>query len=756
MTGQCHSARLGLLVAACLLAGACQTPGAIPLRDPVATRVSVAPMLPEAADYAAAELAAAALANDIAGAARAYAVIEAEDEARVATGGAPSGLSAYALDAWNSTRYPGRSYRDATEALLDRNDVPHPLRTRLERMLHDDPLVLAGERINDARQTQAAKLFNSLAEPAGRAITTTAMLPYHIALSMTAYLLEIAQQEPMSVQHRQALAHWKVFLRRYPDAKESPEVEAKVAEAELDWNDNRHRSAHRKAEDALEAGFPRRALFHAERGLHHSPNDLGCTWIKSEANKRISARDERLLARLMPAGAAQASMPPGTRELALATLAPNGDPHAMLATLPDSHPLIPEARFAAATVDGEQGRDDLMNATLRELAAKRGSGMARHALTELADPIRNPYDAFDTLRTRDEWSRALWIIAGPALHLPRDTRLATIGKWLLGLPMRLQAVVGFPMRLAAAPWNAPSPAIGETAIQARRYLALHPDGRHANEVSLWLEDYERDRKNWLGALKVVSNRPEPDPAVVEELRERAAGQAFEVAQKEQRRDLRNAMLHNVTRQFPDTESGRQAGRLARAEVEELRPHSIRISRGFLDENPGIAGPNGLGLEPTLLDGNNSNGELHPEGVRLIGGREIEVSYVDADGDDEAPAERAVAQVSPDRLARIVSRLEERSFHNALTDSDDPIAPDAQRDLLFERTRLGLADNVDTRASAQAEYSYLGLRERYGMVRTRESILPFDLVLQGSLETLSLGAFPRMRAPKKTADAILYE
>ena len=738
------------------LLSACQAPGAVPLRDALATRVEVAPMLPEVADHAAADLAAAALASDMSGAARAYAVIQAEDEARIAAGEPPSGLSAYALDAWNATRYPGRSYRGATKRLLERDDVPHPLRTRLERTLHDDPLVLAEERISDDRQTQAARLFNSLAEPAGKAITTTALLPYHVAMSMAAYLLDVAEDEPMSVQRRQALAHWKVFLDRYPDAEESPTVAEKVADAELDWNETRHRDAHRKAEDALDAGFPRRALFHAERGLHHAPDDLKCMAVKQEANKRISARDERLLARLMPAEAAQASMPPGTRELALAMLEPGGDPHAVLASLPDAHPLIPEARFAAATLDGERGRDDLMNATLGELAADRDSGMARHALTELADPIRNPYDAFDTLRTRDEWSRALWIIAGPALHMPRDTRATTLGKWVLGLPMRVQAIVGLPLRLASAPWNAPSPAIGQTAVQARRYMALHPDGRHTEEVSLWLEDYERDRKNWLGALKVVSDRPEPDPATIETLREQAAGQALEVAQQEERRDLRNAMLHNVTRQFPDTESGQRAGRLARAEVEDLRPHSIQISRGFLEENPGMVGKGGLGLDPTLLDGNNSNGELHPDGVRLIGGREIEINYVDADGDDEAPAERSVAEVSQQRLARIVSRLEERSFHNALVDSDAPIDADAQRDLVFERSRLGLVDSVDTRASAQAQYSYLGMRERYGMVRTRESILPFDLVLQGSLETLTLGAFPRMRAPKKTPDAILYE
>jgi hypothetical protein len=51
--------------------------------------------------------------------------------------------------------------------------------------------------------------------------------------------------------------------------------------------------------------------------------------------------------------------------------------------------------------------------------------------------------------------------------------------------------------------------------------------------------------------------------------------------------------------------------------------------------------------------------------------------------------------------------------------------------------------------------YESLRERYGVVRGRDSILPFDLVFQGSLFDLSLGAFPRWRQPKETPDAFLY-
>jgi hypothetical protein len=216
------------------------------------------------------------------------------------------------------------------------------------------------------------------------------------------------------------------------------------------------------------------------------------------------------------------------------------------------------------------------------------------------------------------------------------------------------------------------------------------------------------------------------------------------------------MFRRVTRDFPETPAGRAAGRFARAEIEASTPLHIRISRGFLLENSQLAGPRGLGLRPGLLDGDAANGELHAEGVTLLGGRVLELSFVGPSGDDEHPPERVRETLSDDRLARLVSRLEETSFHNELIDPDDRLGADAQRDVYFERVRLGLADDVDLRASADSHYSYKGIRERYGLVRSRESILPFDLVLQGSLTDLSIGAFPRIRKPRETPDAFLYE
>ena len=84
-----------------------------------------------------------------------------------------------------------------------------------------------------------------------------------------------------------------------------------------------------------------------------------------------------------------------------------------------------------------------------------------------------------------------------------------------------------------------------------------------------------------------------------------------------------------------------------------------------------------------------------------------------------------------------------------------VGADGSRDQYFERARLGLTDDIDPRATAESTYVYEGMAERYGLVRSRESILPFDIVVQGSVRDLGLGAFPRWREPELTPDAFLY-
>src|SRR5204863_28623 len=123
----------------------------------------------------------------------------------------------------------------------------------------------------------------------------------------------------------------------------------------------------------------------------------------------------------------------------------------------------------------------------------------------------------------------------------------------------------------------------------------------------------------------------------------------------------------------------------------------------------------------------------------------------------------VAEGDPDASDAELDVLRERAAEQALGVASAEKRSDLRARLLanvvravgFERARTGLAADVDERPGCEARYAYRGMRERYGMVRSREALIPVELVVQGSLTDLTLGAFPRLRPPKITPDAVLY-
>jgi hypothetical protein len=320
----------------------------------------------------------------------------------------------------------------------------------------------------------------------------------------------------------------------------------------------------------------------------------------------------------------------------------------------------------------------------------------------------------------------------------------------------VESLMGSPMRLIQMPWMKSLPAASRTAHYGHRYLERFPDGEHATEVSKWIEGFETKRGNHVGAYRIAERRSNSTIEELDEYRKQASEQALAAAMRAERRDVRLSTLRAVNQEFADTEAGHAAGIAIRREILDASPHRVRISRGFLLENPRVASSNGIGIRPELLDGDASNGELHPDGMALLGGRDVEFYYVGSSGNDKHPPKVKRETISQERLARIVSSLEEEYYENSLLDADDPVQADSRREAFFERARLGLPTADKQRPSASANFAYRGLRERYGMVRSRGSILPFDIVIKGSLTDLSLGAYPRIREPRKTPDAFLYK
>ncbi len=755
-----------LLLASLLGSGAaaCSSGPSGPSRDPLESLPMRATPVPDEPDHAAHDLAAAALAGDPADARAQQRQLEAVERLHQMSGALPSGLPAYGQHLVDATIDDAIARRRASAALRRSGDAPPALRAKLQLEIADDPLALADTRISESRRARFARAVNAFSQALGRSLTLVALAPVRLAQAAIGVAVAEHIDDPISLQERQALAHWKKYVDTHPGSPETPKLLARIEKMQRQWFRMKRERSVRSARSALEKGQDELALVLASKALLYAPEDREASKLRNEAERRVFARRAaraRSLEAAPPKRGTGEDDDPLVAALARALLDPQGDvagaARALLAAGGSKGPYADEARFAEAIVAGERGDESRMWQQLDRLAAEDVAerNMARHAAQLVASPDTNPYAAFRKSRVERVEKQAGFILLGPLAGGARDRDLPRALEWLLEGPALVGTLGGIPSRLVQSVTVGAQPA-RTPAAYAQRYLERTPDGEHAVELRRWLVDYYADAGNAVRAFAVARSGESVDEKRRAELEHDATRQMLENARKQPRRDLRLAMLGQIAEQHADTAAGREAAELAHAELEAATAQSIRISRGFLLENPVVAGPSGVGLRPELLDDDRRNGELHPDGVRLLGGRLLEFALVAPSGRASDPPETLVREISEERLSRLVALLEETATRNALIDPDNDLAPDARRDHFFERAKLGVAETPDMRVSASSGYAFVGMREKYGMVRSRESILPFELVVQGSFPDLGLGAFPRLRMPKTTPDAVLFK
>lgn len=764
-----RASRIPSLAALALLGlwlAACATPAPAPSGSALQPLPHVGARVPDEADFLARDLAAAALVEPRASSQALLQQLEDLELARAEAGRLPTGLVPVAADLVNTTLDDPIAYRTATAALLERDDLSPSLEKRLQDEVHDDPLRLADARLRDALVKDTAEVFNAIVAPLSKAAYTPIAAGIGLARSLVNLALAERAEPELEFRERQALTHWKRFLDENPESPLAAGIAERAEHTQVRWNRTLRDERLRVARRAMRLKKWDVAYLLAERAERYWPEDGDALEIRERAAGELSAfHADRARTLEVSAEKAAAEDTPEARDLAVALLLPDSDleaaAHSLLDSDPDG-PLIDEARWALALAyheSGAGGHEVRSWKILGEVARASGneSNMSRHANALLSSSRQNPYAAFRSAQSGDIGSKLGWVFLGPYAKGPRARDLPRPVEWLIDLPAMLQAVTTFPNRLVQYPWMKKKPFGRGSAVHARNYLALHPNGAHADEVAEWLGQWEGGQGNWLAAWDVAKGTaPDEGRGGLLGLRMRASSQALAGAQRQTRGDVRLSMLRHVAREFHGTDAGREAADMAREELRKATSQRIRISRGFLTENPEVAGPDGLALRPELLDGKTQNGELHTEGVVLAGGRILEFNYVGESGSMRKPPVVRRQRVSEERLGRLVALLHETAVTNFAEDSGDVLGPDAGRDLFFERARLGVADKPDRRAGARSTYTFLGLRERYGLVRGRDPILPFDIVLQGSLPDLSVAVFPRMRAPRATPDAILYK
>lgn len=743
---------------------------AVVVEDLFVPLANEAPRVPTPADLAAARLARAVL---VAGArspgvGEALAALEAaprqDDERR---------LDLLARDLRNAALDDPLADREASRKLRRRIARDPRLAGRLDDLRAADPLAQARLRTRDDWHRLFARTFNSVAQPLGQsAITGFLLAPYQLANSALHYFAEFSNREALSTSGRQALALREAFLAAHPDSPIAPELTRLVERDRRRLAKTLALRRVRAAERALDAGQPGLALHQAKGALEPSPTGARAPARLRRRAERSARKAEAALARSseharasLEAESTDARTRASERALATALLIRPGSPVALGPVVADYASEAGEAgagriAFVHALARFESGHEEAARRTLAREAgsgarARRLDSMTRHARQLLDDDEQNPWDAFVRRRRVNRREALAFRLAGEWVTRPRYPNLWSPVAYVIDTPTIAMTLVMAPLRAMISPFTGFPDFHRGTALAGYRYLLRHPSGEHQQAVVEWLYDYERGEDRPGRALRLADLMPDFPADERLELVEAAAQEQVGDIDRVDRRDRRASILRGVASEYPDSEGGRDAGLRVREELEKASPQNIRITRGFLQENPSVAGPNGLGLDPGLLNGDPRDGELHAEGIVLRGARVVEVRLRSEGRDEDAMPEVRMRRISKERLTRLTSALDEAVRRNDLIDEGARFASDANREAYLERARLGLTEDPDLRASAESDFVYQSLRERYGVVRGRDSLLPFDLVFRGSLGDFSLGAFPRWRMPQETDDAYLY-
>jgi hypothetical protein len=757
MKRSCHSRFVAFLCSAVWLAACVGTRAPTPAEwSSLEPAHAAREPLPDDAEAIASRLAAAALADRRRDAEAEAAALAREDAAREASGEKPSGLSDNAAELLAAFDGPER-FAARADSLLHRGDLDPALRRRVEIARDSTPLAVANTRMNEELRFKLGSLFNRIAEPLSTMMLTGALNPITAARGAISTLLTVYQFQSASPREREALHEYDEWLARHPEAPGRPEVAAHADALRAKLAQERTHRDLRGAELAADRKDWQVVDLLADRALRQSPDDAEARGYSRRAKAELADVDRRARRSLSVDSLVPESLSPEleARYLALARTAAAAPPARVAAearafeSAGAPAALAPELRLLESFEPLARGDEDATREALERVPRPWGAPdtASRQAGALLGDPFGNAWGRYLAAESADTRDRARWLALGrfangfPRRDLWRPLEIA------LDVPSLATTIAVFPLRIIQYP-NARTHFGAGVLVAGERYVASHPDGVHAEEVHAELESLYDLHGQPSAALRHAEARRSRDEKKIAAYRARVAEQLLAAADKQDRVDLRLAYLATVLRDFPDTPSAKPARAKFIAERADASPQHIRLTHDFLVEHPALWGPGALGLAPELLDGKGSNGEIAERGVTLLGKSVIKIELEDGE-----PIE---TRLSNENFTRFVALLDEQSREKLATDDREKAVPDAARDAFFGASRLGLADSADARVGARSEAVYESTHEKYGFVRARESILPVDLVLQGDLSTLGLSAFPRIRLPEPSPDALLYE
>jgi len=600
--------------------------------DPFEAPGTTAPkFFPDDVDRRARELLIDALTNRNAAVADHVKFLKSEDVRLQKQRGVSTGLTEHAQDLLNNTLQDRERYIAAQKEAI-RNASSAERKKYLEAIVNNDDAIQSERLMRQSSTNFWGGMFNRMLSSVDLVGVASGNYVGAAAETTIAQLYSLMDRD-MSVEERRALARDLDHLKRFPDDPRNTVIRKQVDALEKRKKTALTRKQMEKAKAALDKGDPEQALFYVEMASLIDPQSRQFEETRRQATKALSdlgeARNKTLAAR--PEAAASAAQQADVKRL-LEALSLRDSNHLQRVAIDtekkyQGKPLADAARDAEAVALEMKGWREAAKKAVEQMArSSSNSETKKRAAMLLQSPEYNLLTPFQDARTDRQLQSVKYVLLGE--DFLRKNLLFAAGAMAAGGPA---AAASLGMVNAMMVTNnfyqvmTSNPVSAQPVIDAGvAYVRNHPNSENAKEVYKVLAEAYEERGMFAKAIDYHELAASPKEKIAA-LKDKSAKAFLNAANNAKERGAREYYLTRAVDQNPDSATAAEAVKKL-AELVRDENQGMRMSKQFLLENRELFGPRGLGLKPSLFDGDPRNMEIADRGVNLLGDNELLVYY----------------------------------------------------------------------------------------------------------------------------------
>lgn len=530
-----------------------------------------------------------------------------------------TGMADHAADFLHNALKDRQSYLAAQKKAL--SSSPSPQRKKLlEWRLASDPLTQAEDLMRKSATNRWGAILNRLLSSVDLASIVSGS---YIGAAMDTAMGQAlrAGSSEISIEERRALVLYRQHLKRYPEDPRNPEIEKLAEKLEKKKKRVLVQEEIQQAQEASKKGDLDRARFHYQIASWIDPSDAGARNGLGELKRRAAELEKGKAKGLLAAEEISDASDQEEREGLLYALA-LGDPGEIerrAKALQERKAVADSARDALAVALEIRGKHEAAKEILKEISRFPESPHGKmRAESLLASPEYNLLRSFEEARRQRRIETARYVVLGG--DLIQKNLLYAASPLVAGGPAAATSIAAANLLMIGTNLFqalTSNPISYEPVIdKGVAYIRSHPEAESSSEVYRILGEAYRATGRYDKAIAYLRLSGKASEKEIEDLRQKAGRLLLEAAGKANDPATREAYLRAVIAQYPETAAWEEATRKL-AELMKPENRGLRVSKKFLMENPELYGPEGLGLKPTLFDGNLSNAELADRGLNLI-------------------------------------------------------------------------------------------------------------------------------------------